>query len=309
MKALYLVVLLLAALLASGCAQIQNLLNPIPPQAVPVETVTEPVTVNVTNATNATVEVVSPLFDYKVPRTGNATFYFLQLSGDAVVIIGSLNETVLLDAGADTDYRTLVLALRNWGVEKIDALVISRNLPSTSSNIEGLTSQFEVKKIYHNGLAEFQEPISNLDISQKEAVTVDKTIQVGGLQLKLIVPYDDGKGYSQDENQNSILTKVSYGKNSVLYAAGCDYLCEGRVANSDLKAKMLVTALKGSCDGSTAFFLNKVQPEAALTMGTPCGEVAQRLKNTNIIDFNTNKDGILAFTTDGFGTFLIGGGG
>jgi len=322
MKIFHLILLLFVALLASGCAQIQQFLNPTPPAAVPVETVTEPVVVNVTNATNVTVEVVSPLFDYRVPRVGNATFYFLQLSGDAIVIIGSFNETVLLDAGADTDYRTLVLALRNWGVEKVDAVVVSRNLPFVSSNIEGLVSQFNVAKIYHNGLAEFQEPFSNLkhtfpdfcldcdeNVNVLEAVTVDKTIQVGSLQMKLIVPYDDGKGYSPDENQNSILTKITYGKASILYASGCDFTCEGRVAGSNLKAQLLVTALKGSCDGSTAFFLNKVQPEAAVTMGTPCAEVSQRLKNMNIKDFNTYKDGTLAFTTDGFGTFLIGGGG
>ncbi|MBI4029337.1 MAG: hypothetical protein HY376_03145 [Candidatus Blackburnbacteria bacterium] len=305
---LFTILLILAILMSAGCAQIQQFLNPAPPQAAPVETVTEPVVVNVTDATNVTVEVVSPLFDYRIPRIGNATFYFLQLSGDAVVIIGSFNETILLDTGADTDYRTLVLALRNWGVERIDALVVSRNLPFVSSNIEGLASQFSITKVYHNGLAEFQQPFSNLkDVVPIEAVTVDRTIQVGSLQLKLIVPYDDGKGYSQDENQNSILTRITYGKASVLYASGCDFTCEGRVANSDLKAQLLVTALKGSCDGSTAFFLNKVQPEAAVTMGAPCAEVVQRLQTIGIKDFNTNKDGTLAFTTDGFGTFLIGG--
>ncbi len=302
------VILLIIAVLASGCTQLQQFLASEPPPSTPVKNTTEPEVVNTTLATNATIEVVSPRFDYRALRNGNATVYLLKLSGDSIIIIGSNNETVLLDTGIDSDYRAMILALRNWGVEKIDAVVISRNVRSSYANIAALSTVFPIGKVYHNGLAEFIEPLSSLkDVVPLEAVNVDRTVQVGTLQLRLIVPYDDSSGFSSEENENSILTKVTYGKSSVIYAAGCDFACEGRVVDADLNADILISAIRGSCDSTTTFFLNKVQPQAVATQGNPCGEFNARMETFGIKNYYTEKDGVLAFTTDGQGSWVVGG--
>lgn len=301
-------ILLIAAVFVSGCTQLQQFFASEPPSSTPIKNTTEPEVVNTTLATNATVEVISPRFDYRTLRNGNMTVYLLKLSGDSTIIIGSNNETILLDTGVDSDYRSIILALRNWGVEKIDVVVISRNVQNTHANIIALSTVFPIGKVYHNGLAEFVEPLSSLkDIVPLEAITIDKTIQVGTLQLRLIVPYDDSNGFSSEENQNSILTKVTYGKSSVLYAAGCDFACEGRVDDANLNANILVSAIRGSCDSTTTFFLNKVQPQAVATQGNPCSEFNARMENFGIKNYYTEKDGVLAFTTDGQGGWVVGG--
>lgn len=303
------VVLLLVVfvVLASGCTQLQQLFASEPP-STPVKNTTEPEVVNATNATNATIEVLSPRFDYRSLRTGNMTAYLLKLSGDSAIIIGSNNETVLLDTGSDSDYRMMILALRNWGVEKLDAVIVSRNTPNTNSNIGALSTVFPIGKVYHNGLGEYTEPLSSLiEIISLEAINVDRTVQVGTLQLRFIVPYDDSNGFSSEENQNSILTKVTYGKSSVLYAAGCDFACEGRVVDANLNANILISAIRGSCDSTTTFFLSKVQSQAVATQGNPCGEFNVRMETFGIKNYYTEKDGVLAFTTDGQGSWVVGG--
>ena len=302
------IILIFALLLSGGCTQLQQFFAPPSLPATPVKNKTEPEMGNTTLATNATVEVVSPRFDYRTLRTGNATIYLLKLSGESMMIIGSNNETILLDSGMDSDYKTLILALRNWGVEKLDAVIVSRNTPNTNSNIGALSTVFPIGKVYHNGLGEYTEPLSSLiEIISLEAINVDRTVQVGTLQLRFIVPYDDTRGFSSIENENSILTKITYGKSSILYAAGCDFACEGRVSDANLNANILVSAIRGSCEGTTAFFLNKIQPQAVATQGTPCGELSARIENFGIKHYYTDKDGILAFTTDGQGGWLVGG--
>lgn len=104
-------------------------------------------------------------------------------------------------------------------------------------------------------------------------------------------------------NNNSIVCKINYRENSILFTGDIEEIAEKRILKeykgSDiLNSTILKTAHHGSNTSSTKEFLDAVNPEKAVigvgrdnNFGHPNQEVIERLKELNIIVYRTDLEG------------------
>jgi len=139
-----------------------------------------------------------------------------------------------------------------------------------------------------------------------QAVYYDSSLDFAeGVITSLIVPYDDGEGYKSDDNENSILVKLTYKNTSFLFTGDCEEDCEIRIGDSNLDSDVLKVGHHGSCKSSTMFFLNKVSPMYSViqvgenSYGHPCIDSLSRLEYVKSRIYRTDQSGTIIFTTDG----------
>ncbi len=110
-------------------------------------------------------------------------------------------------------------------------------------------------------------------------------------------------------NDNSLVLKVNFRQFSMLFPADIMALREARLVASqgtDLKSSLLLVPHHGSGTSSTALFLDRVQPEAALVscgwhnrFKFPHSRVVKRYRQREIPLYRTDQDGSLHIVSDG----------
>ena len=121
------------------------------------------------------------------------------------------------------------------------------------------------------------------------------------LSIKILYPLGkiNGQDFSKNTNATSIVGKIIYGHNSVLFTGDAEGSVENPLVFSgvNLKADILVVGHHGSKNSTGAEFLAAVAPSIAViqvgaknTYGHPTQEVLDRLKNINIFRTDLDKD-------------------
>lgn len=294
-----LLLLLLLLFFVGGCFE-NN------PYTVPVNTtnVSSVINESVVNET-IVVEGLSVL-PALIPYPNNLTVYFFSVGrADSILVVAPDNRTLLIDGGNEGDGSNIVHILRNLGIEKLDLVVASHLHEDHIGGLNYIMLKIPADKVLRSGsVCDSQICNDFLNSIQGKEVLVgwDQLLDFGDLFVKVFVAYDDGQGFSGNENDNSILTKISYGSVSFLFAADCEESCEMRVEDADLSADFLKVAHHGSCTSSSLVFLREVMPEKAfVTLGTDdlvCGEVKERFKYLDIPVYGTGE-GTIVVTTDG----------
>jgi beta-lactamase superfamily II metal-dependent hydrolase len=122
------------------------------------------------------------------------------------------------------------------------------------------------------------------------------------------------EGADSDVNANSVVSRLDYGKGSVLFAADAEVLAEGWLLESgaNLRATVLKVGHHGSRHSSTSGFLKAVMPHAAV-ISTEAGdakhphpETLVRLEQAGAHIFRTDLDGSIALDMDGASVTMHG---
>lgn len=117
-----------------------------------------------------------------------------------------------------------------------------------------------------------------------------------------------GVNSTEDENNSSIVLKVTYGDTSFLFTGDAAGAAEEVLLDSgcDLKSTVLKVGHHGSSDGTTEAFLEKVRPQYAVISagrgneyGHPSEIVLNRLKAAGIETFRTDLQGDIIVQSDG----------
>jgi len=131
-----------------------------------------------------------------------------------------------------------------------------------------------------------------------------------GVTMAVLHPGAELMG-GEDFNDNSLVTRLSYGQVSLLLTGDIEARAEERLlaGDADLRSTVLKVAHHGACTSSTAAFLEAVDPEVAVIsvgeendFGHPCDEVVARLEGVLGEDerlFRTDRDGTLEVVSDG----------
>ena len=274
------------------------------------------VVVEQANITNTTIIEIPSYTISPIPslHPGNLTIYFIDVGqGDRIFIIAPNRETMLIDGGRQNKGPEIVSLIRNLGYNKIDYVVASH---PDADHIGGLIyaiPKLKPRIIVDNNLKKdtqtYKEYLSTWENSTEishQAVYYDSSLDFAeGVITSLIVPYDDGEGYKSDDNENSILVKLTYKNTSFLFTGDCEEDCEIRIGDSNLDSDVLKVGHHGSCKSSTMFFLNKVSPMYSViqvgenSYGHPCIDSLSRLEYVKSRIYRTDQSGTIIFTTDG----------
>ena len=222
--------------------------------------------------------------------------YVLDIEGNAV-IFQYKNKAILIDSGSKTDSERILKKIRDLGIEQLDYIFATNLQPNNIGGMPYLILRTEPIN-YIEGIPTFLN--KTVRINHIERIKNDKTFQLDDFSIRVLVGYDDGYGFSDNMDDNSLVLKVTYGNSDFLLMSDCSLDCEEKIKNDGIQAEVI--KISSSCDATSLTFLQRVNPTWAIVSGNNkdfCPAVADRFKNLNIPLFMTSDKGDIYVTTDG----------
>ncbi len=254
--------------------------------------------------------------------------YTLQLTfinvgqGDGALISVPYRTNILIDGGGSSDYQEdynigeeiFVPYFWREGKTNIDAIFISHY---HKDHVEGVIASIEnlnVKQIYMPDYLKENELRKTIESNAKKHgvkinyITKDSSYTLGnGIVIDAIVPTKLAL-FTEDENNTTVLYKLSYGKTSCLFTGDITSIAEFGLINEnkDIAADILKVAHHGSATSTSREFIEKVKPKYSVISvgadnpyGFPREEVIKNLSNTNILRTDLNGDITFIITRSG----------
>lgn len=300
------VFLLLIVFVVAGCDILYESGEPVK-ETKPIDENTTQISDNLTNQTfegNNTIGFELLVLNAYGLHNGNLTIYFLDDDGFVAAIVTPNDKLIIIDSGVLRNSKQNIRDVRNLGFLEADVMILSSVLSYRVSGVPLFTERLNPTKGYYSGVgSETYESyrlvkgyLSNFSkISHDQLILMDDTI------LKFYVPYDDGTGFREEDEQNSILTKVTYKDFSILFGSDCFDECEDRVSfNSNLSADVLALPLMGRCErevGTSTYFLKTVGAEINVGNNV-CERVTDRVNALGLTIYD-EIDGKPVITSDG----------
>lgn len=238
---------------------------------------------------------------------------------DSILVQLPGGQNMLIDAGNNDDGPFVVDYLRRAGVQSIDYLIGTHPHEDHIGGLDTVLKKFPVKHIYmpeiaydtksyHDVLRTVQQ--CGLTVTNPAAGQVLLREKAGNQELKVEILWPDARKvlFYDEVNDHSIVTRVSYGRNSFLFTGDAGRQVEKELMDSKapLKADVLKVGHHGSNSATSNAFLRAVQPAIAVICvgqgndyGHPHRETMQRLIKNKIRVYRTDQDGTIVFTSDG----------
>jgi competence protein ComEC len=238
------------------------------------------------------------------PLPSDFKVYYINVGqGDASLVMCD-GHAMLIDGGPGSQAATVRSFLEVRKVKHLDYVIATH---PDEEHIGGLVGALDyatagkvLSPVKEDDGASFKELVSCLD-RQNVEVTVPKAgdrFSVGGAEVVILGPTE----LSEEENNNSIILKVSHGDNSFLFAGDAETEEEELVMGSgaDVKSLVLMVAHHGNASSTGAGWLDAVRPSFAVIscgegngQGCPSQAVLNRIKAGNITLFRTDLQGFL----------------
>jgi beta-lactamase superfamily II metal-dependent hydrolase len=245
--------------------------------------------------------------------TGDLKVYFLDVGqGDSSIILFH-DKVILIDAGDTDQGDTVVRALQDLGVRKIDLLVATHPHADHIGGMQDVLAHFEVRKVLDSGLPSsstlYEKFLLTIDRKQIPYIVAERsqTLDIDpALTILVLSPPKERTG--DDLNANSIVLRVSYGTVNLLYTGDATIPSEEALVKSGypLDSQVLKVGHHGSSGASSAAFLQRVSPQVAVLSlgkgndyGHPHRETLERLNAAGPMVFRTDTDGTIRVESDG----------
>lgn len=242
--------------------------------------------------------------------------------GDSCCIITPKKKAILLDGGGSSrngDYyydvggKITLPALLHQGIWRIDTVIVSH---LHDDHMEGLLKVMEVypvKNIILPKASAGSESISVnsgalLDMCRRKGVKVYRLgkgdyISLGEeVRIDFLLPGEDAKS---DENENSLVGRLSYGDFHALLTGDIGKEAEAELPAGVISSSVLKVPHHGSGRSSSEEFLESVKPKISIVpvgqnnFGHPSAETLERLSNCGSMIYRTDEAGAVTVTTDG----------
>jgi competence protein ComEC len=153
-------------------------------------------------------------------------------------------------------------------------------------------------------LAERRVPIRMLTAGDRISLT-------GGVDLLVLSPTRHDPLRSRDvidENEESLVFRITYGRFSVLFTADAGFAAEQKMMASgyDLKSTVLKVGHHGSRYSTSKAFLERVNPRLAMIssgggnrFGLPASRTVDLIASKGIPLYRTDRDGTIELVSDG----------
>lgn len=255
------------------------------------------------------------------PLEGTLDIHYINVGqGDATLIIGPTNETMLIDTGDYRDDGEIVLDyLRQHDIDRIDYLVTTHADADHIGGHEAVINYYETQAngigaVYDPGLAsssqtyqEYLDAVEEHDVQLYETRAGD-SIPFEGVSTKVLAPPEPYLD-SEQRNENSVVLQLTLGQTSFMLPGDVEEDGEGYLVSEhggDLQSTILKSAHHGSAGSNTGPFLDAVQPQVAVISsaydsqyGHPAEEALKRLGERDIAAYWTATHGNIVMSSDG----------
>jgi hypothetical protein len=250
-----------------------------------------PVQVNATNQSNATAVVVKvlPDTDFKliVPK----------LDKGIMAVIKYKDSIAIIDGGGQGSPKQAIALLDASNTTLLRYVFVSNNKFYRSFGLPYLFLKYDAQEFHDNGLLSDDVYASK----QSEPLSTDQEFLMGKVSIKAFVPYDEGKGYSLEPVDNTIVYFVQYNKTRILYLSDCGKTCQERIGTLP-QTDILITPL--CAESLSANTLKAIRPSLVIVTNNgnydacPSQEILDMLDMINIKVLKVD-DGDVTVVSDG----------
>ncbi len=251
---------------------------------------------------------------------GKLHVYFFDVGqGDSALIVTPTGKQVLVDGGPEAESATSALSgPMAAGDRSLDVLVLTHLDQDHSRGLLNVLDRYQVGAV----LAGLENPESGLypewRRSLERAGLTPVLLRAGyritlepGVDLEVLNPPLRPVGGSvADQNNNSVVLRLSHGRLSFMLAADVEAKAENHLLGSSqaLRSTVLKVAHHGSRTSTTEPFLRQVDPSVAVVSvgrdnryGHPDPQVVERLGQSPLLQsvYRTDRDGDVEFISDG----------
>jgi competence protein ComEC len=262
---------------------------------------------------------------YRAPLENHllrVTFFSIG-QGDSILIETPDQKTILIDGGGaavghdDPGARAILPMLRARGITSIDLMVLSHPHPDHFGGLASVAEEVEVRAFWHNGGYAPDPRFQRLLAATKDVTFAPQdgensyegfVSDWGAVSIEMLGPvYQNVARSFEDENDNSLVLRLTYKERSILFTGDAESIAEEAMISSgkSLKADVLKIGHHGSRSSTTDAFLDAVNPEVVVIClgkknkyGFPHKEVADRLVERQLSTWRTDA-GAVILETDG----------
>jgi competence protein ComEC len=214
-----------------------------------------------------------------------------------------------LDIGED------VVAPYLWSrsIRTVNVIVLSHAHDDHIGGLPALVADFHPKELWTGATPDSPSWRLLCERAAKNGVKIvplqaGRHIAFGGAGIDVLAPPVDYVPVDTPKNNDSLVLRLSYGRNAFLLSGDVERPIERRMlADHELgPTEVLKVAHHGSKTSSTEAFLDAVQPEFAVisvgldnSYGHPHPDVIERLREHHAAIFRTDQDGLISIRSDG----------
>jgi competence protein ComEC len=235
--------------------------------------------------------------------------------GDAAVVEFPRSKVLLIDAGGsateefDTGESIIAPFLRSRKIKKVDYLLVSHPRVDHYGGMKTIVEDFSPSEFWSGPgegrtarYRELEEAVRKKGVKRELLSSRDPCRLIEGVNVCVLYSPDDRA------NDSSVVTRLSFGRVSFLFAGDIERKEEGILLQSkeDLSSYILKVPRHGSLSSSTEEFIAAVRPKLAVfsvghrnPFGLPREEVISRYQAAGAEIFRTDEDGAIVVETDG----------
>ena len=243
-------------------------------------------------------------------QAGTLTVTWLDVGQGDAAVIQCGGQAMLIDGGKPEESSYIYAWLQQHGLSYLDVIVGTHVDADHIGGLSGALNYASIGTAYcpeTTGTTEtFQSFVKYLAQQGKQITvpTAGETFALGGAQIQILGPLHR----AEDNNDNSIVLKVSFGATSFLFTGDAERAEEQDLldAGVNLQSTVLKVGHHGS-DTSTSYpFLRAVAPQYAVisvgagnSYGHPTEAVLSRLRDAGVTTFRTDMQGEITAVSDG----------
>lgn len=248
----------------------------------------------------------------KIPVTAGHEMqvHFIDVGqGDSILIESPSGKTMLIDGGVKGAGQQIVSYLKELGINKLDIVVATHPDADHIGGLIPVLDNMTIEQFYDSGKVHtsqtFEEMLTRIDEKNipyhvpkiGDDIEFDKDVNVKVL---------NANDQATDNNDASIVLKMTYGNVSFLLTGDAGVALEKEMLRYDVKATVLKAGHHGSNTSSSEEFIQAVKPEVTILSygednkyGHPHAEIVDRLQAIGSKIYATADLGTITVSTDG----------
>lgn len=248
----------------------------------------------------------------KIPVTSGHEMqvHFIDVGqGDSILIESPSGKTMLIDGGVKGAGQQIVSYLKELGINKLDIVVATHPDADHIGGLIPVLDNMTIEQFYDSGKVHtsqtFEEMLTRIDEKNipyhvpkiGDDIEFDKDVNVKVL---------NANDQATDNNDASIVLKMTYGNVSFLLTGDAGVALEKEMLQYDVKATVLKAGHHGSNTSSSEEFIQAVKPEVTILSygednkyGHPHAEIVDRLQAIGSKIYATADLGTITVSTDG----------
>lgn len=248
----------------------------------------------------------------KIPVTAGHEMqvHFIDVGqGDSILIESPSGKTMLIDGGVKGAGQQIVSYLKELGINKLDIVVATHPDADHIGGLIPVLDNMTIEQFYDSGKVHtsqtFEEMLTRIDEKNipyhvpkiGDDIELDKDVNVKVL---------NANDQATDNNDASIVLKMTYGNVSFLLTGDAGVALEKEMLQYDVKATVLKAGHHGSNTSSSEEFIQAVKPEVTILSygednkyGHPHAEIVDRLQAIGSKIYATADLGTITVSTDG----------